>query len=255
MPSSRLTHVGVPILEARLVQVTATLRHGVSVPTRWPAPLDGILASAERRARLGALHGSIVDHHISDVPLTIWHRGVGGRWVWSATAAQISDVATEDVRWWHKRFDSAAAERMVDRLPANTDAGATKGWRMPRVVTVVGQVSWWALGDPERLEQLLSTVDQIGDGRAAGEGVVTRWNVTEHGDARSGRDRIIADDTGRPARPWPAKAAEPLGFGTCDTIRHNCRPPYWRAPQTTVDGQFARVMPEVIAPWATRCAA
>ena len=255
MPSSRLHHVGVSMSDAHLVEVTAGLRHGVAVPTRWPAMLDGILATAERRARLGSLHGNIVDHHIGDLPLVVWTKGTKSRWVWAATAAQITDVATEDVRWWHKRFDSAAAERMVDRLPANTDVGPTKAWRMPRVVTVVGSLTWWALGDPARIEQLLSTVRQIGDGRATGEGVVTRWTVADHGDAYSGQPQVIADSAGHPARPWPARAADILGYQGCDTVQHNCRPPYWRAPQHVVDGRFARVMPEVIAPWATRCAA
>lgn len=258
MPSQRLPHIGVRWPEARLVRVSAELRHGVAVPTRWPAMLDGILATAARRQRLGAHYGSIVDHHLEDLPLARWEQHCGSRWCWAATAAELPDEAAEDVRWWHKRsLDSLRAEIMVDKLPANTDVGAIKAWRMPRVITIVGRLHWWACGDPAGIESLLRTVHQIGDGRSSGEGVVTGWTVEDHGTAdRESRQRIVATTDGHPARPWPARAAEGLGFTGADVVEHTVRPPYWRAPQTTLaDGGFARVLPEVIAPWATKCAA
>lgn len=258
MPSDRLRHIGALWDTARLIRVTATLRHGAALPTRWPAMLDGVLATAARRERLGHLYGGIVDHHLEDLPLVRWSDHCGSRWVWAATCAELPADVIEDVRWWHKRsFDSLRAEIMVDKLPANTDIGPTKAWRMPRVVTVTGEVAWWAIGDPTRLEDLVASVHQIGDGRSSGEGLVTSWTVTDHGPVdAAAKARIIAAADGTPARPWPARAAAGLGFDGVDVVQHTVRPPYWRPPQTTLPGGgFARILPEVIAPWVTRCAA
>lgn len=252
--SARLRHLGVHVSQGHLLKITATLRHGAVLPVWWPAPLDGLLSTAARRRRLGHLYGDIVDHHIEDIPLVMMNnkRVFGSAWIWAATAAQ-HDSEIEDVRWIHKRFDSAAAELVVDRLPANTDVGVTKSWRLPRVATITPTLQWWAAGDADKVTDLLDDVVQIGKSRAAGEGVVVSWDVEDCGPSGNPLEclQLIATKHGHPARPFPKRSSHLLGFGSePDVVMHAARPPYWRGRQT-VDGNglFSRAHPEVIAPW------
>jgi hypothetical protein len=250
--------VGIAAADARTVEVTATLQQGAALPLWWPAPLDGILAAAARRARLGRGYGISVDHHREDLPLcAISTRGYLGRTrrgdVWAATCATPDSDAVEDVHWWHGRsLDARGAARVSDDpLPANTEVGRWKPLRIPLVVTATRTLRWRALGDPDRIRALLAAVPAIGKKRSQGEGMVLDWQVDDAGppDAR----QVCWLDDGRIARPFPARYDRWLGVDTPDVVPHAARPPYWRAPQRERDGGgFERRWPLVIAPWTVR---
>lgn len=243
--------MSVPKSEARTLAVTAHLQSGVVLDTSpWPMPLDGVLVSAVRRDILGRSYGSIIDHHTIDLPLCRFRTGCGAQWVWAATAATPAGTPGLDVRYYHKRFAAQAAERVVDRLPANTDVGITKGWRIPLPVTVTPSLHWTVLGDPDRIRAILDNVVQLGKKRSQGEGLVVRWVIDDQGPADW--DAVIEAD-GHPARPFPARAAPDLGFSAETTTHDAIRPPYWRRPLNTETGH--REPRLVIAPWAVRSAA
>lgn len=234
--------------DARLLHVTARLQSGVVLDgTPWPMPLDGIMAAAERRSILAGSYGIVVDHHCVNLPLVRVRDGCGAQWVWAASAAATDPDPAVDVRFFHKRFDTQAAETVVDRLPANTDTGLTKGWRIPLPVTVTASLHWTAAGDPAAVAAILDRVAQLGKKRAHGEGVVIGWDVTDAGPADL--DAVLCRD-GHPSRPIPARAAQALGW-THDTSTHDAiRPPYWRRPLNPDTGH--REARHVIAPWAVR---
>lgn len=261
--------------DARTCVVTCRLRHGVALPVEFPAPLDGILAGAARRRRLGADHylpaetpdrtHLETDPHGSHIPTVAAYRarfrtvalplvrtphstGCGKRWVWAATCATWPDTAVEDVRWHHKRpFKLAAAEHASQFIPANPDVGLTKAWRLPTVVTVTGQLTWTVLGDPNGIRDLLTDVTQIGKGKARGEGLVTEWTVDDDGPADWTRVQWLPDT--RIARPYPTRLAAWLNLNNPDlTLVDAYRPPYWRPPLHNGHRQLQ----EVIAPWTTR---
>lgn len=243
----RLT-TGGPHSEHRLVRVTARLQSGVVLPSVFPAPLDGVLASAARRETLGGAYGSVVDHHTVRLPLRRIRDGLGARWVWAATCARPDPGAVEETRWWNKRFDTMEAERIVAKLPANTDVGRTKAEHVPLTVTVTARLTWHAIGDPAEIERLLGLVPSVGKKRAQGEGHVLSWQVDDLGEPDLAS--IVWAEDGHPGRPLPARAAPLLGLDAPDTIGHQYRPPYWRPPLTP-DGR-TRESPQVIAPWVTR---
>lgn len=252
--------------ECRLLRVEARLRHGLPAGHLWfPHPLDGILASAARRRRLGGSYGIAVDHHAEPLPLAGTARtgrahGLHGwddqRWVWAASCAQWgSDLGERDTRWKHKRPWSQLQAESVgitgDRVPANPDAGAFKAQRIPKSIIPVLDVWWWAIGDRSEVEDLLGSVAAIGDDHNIGEGVVARWTVTDDGDPDW--ERVWWGDDGRVARPVPARHAEHLGVPGCETVLvESYRPPYWRAMPTSAPGAFRRDAVEVIAPWTMR---
>lgn len=261
--------------DARTVTVTARLRHGVVLPRVFPAPLDGIIAARVRRTRLGDDYWAEIeappraqldaDPHGSRDPAVKQYRDRqrghrlpvaqlnarrGNRWVWAATCAIVDPDPASDLRHIHKRFDGREAEQVVDRLPANTDVGATKANRLPYLVTVTDRVVWRALGDPDGIGAVLAEVDQIGKRKASGEGVVTGWEIVDDGPAD--RDAVCWLPDGRIARPFPVRHADLLGLVDPDTTLVDAyRPPYWRAAATT-DGSFRREPREVIAPWTTK---
>jgi len=225
------------------MHVTARFPHGVVTTDQFPIPLDGVLAAAARRDRLAGSYGRLVDHHVQPLPLALLP--LKGPWVWAATCAAFPGIAGTDIRWWHQRFDTVPAERVVDALPASTDTGRFKPWRSPTVVTLADRAEWWACGDPDGIRDILTGVSQVGRRRGQGEGVVTGWEVVDHGPPD--RDRIVWTTAGFPARPLPQAAARTLNLCAVDTIGWTYRPPYWRP---TFDGHTAsRPLRPVIAPW------
>jgi CRISPR type IV-associated protein Csf3 len=263
--SSLIRHIrygSLPFHACRLVEVTARLRSGaVLPPAGWfPAPLDGILAHAARRRRLGGNYGLVVDHHTEDLPLTSTARPAGEgqprwkkqRWVWAATCAWWEPTAEEDVRWVHKRAWSIAqsSELGIDApgTPANPDVGRYKPQRIPQVATIAPTITWWCLGDPDRIRDLLGDVDAIGKKTNAGEGQVAGWDVADIGPPDWWRICWYPD--GRIARPFPARHAPILGLEHPEIVTVDAyRPPYWRPPITDT-GRRAQV--QVIAPTTTR---
>ena len=243
--------VGMHPDRCRLLRVTATTPHGAVLPSVFPAPLDGILASSARSRLLGSSRP--VDHHVVDLPLasTRFIRGQpwGNQWVWAASCAMWRGSET-DLRYVHQRWDDAAGERVViDRLPASTDVGRYKPWRIP----VVAELTWWAIGDRDGVADLLDWRVGVGKRRGSGEGVVTAWVVEDAGPADL--DRILWTDSQSPARPIPARTQVLASLGlpaAVETVPHQIRPPYWRAAQTTEPGAFGRAPREVLAPWISR---
>jgi hypothetical protein len=236
---------------SRLLRVTAHLSHGAVLPTVFPAPLDGILAAADRRRRLSV---GTVDHHVVCLPLvstaSIYGGPFGKQWVWAATCARWDGEDT-DLRWVHQRWDPSDAERVVQRLPVHPEVGATKPWRIPVTATVTDRLTWTALGDPDGVRDLLDWRVGVGKRRGVGEGEVTRWEVSDAGPPDW--EAIWWTSEGNPARPLPVRAADYLGIPDPPTVPHQIRPPYWRAAQTTVPGGgFARAPREVIAAWIQR---
>lgn len=254
-------HGSLPFHACRLIEVTARLRAGAALPpaTWFPAPLDGILAAAERRRRLGARYGAAVDHHTSDLPLTSTARGCGDpaqprwtrkRWMWAATCAWWDPAAAvEDVRWSHKRawsdLDAAAAGTST---PANPDVGRYKPSRIPVVVTVASTLRWLCIGDRAGIDSLLDGVDSIGKKRNSGEGQVIEWSTSDIGPPDW--HAILWHPDGRISRPVPARHAATLGIPDAHTVTIDAyRPPYWR-PAITPSGY--RQLVEVIAPTTAR---
>lgn len=251
----------VHLRDARVLRVVAHLQSGAALPRVFPAALDGVLASAARRRRLGGGYGGLVDHHVEGLPLASTRPGklFGRQWVWLASCARpVGGSTVDDVRWWHKRFDETEAEQIVDRLPASTSTGPFKSWRVPILVTVASALEWWAVGDRDGIVDLLGDVCQIGHKRSMGEGLVVGWDVEDCGPVDPAEQvggnvtRVWWADDGTIARPVPSRGAAVLGLGAVDVVPHTIRPPYWRAPQTEAGGGFARAARDVIAPWTRR---
>jgi hypothetical protein len=240
------------------VRVIARLQSGVLMHHDWPLPLDAVLAAAMRRQRLDVRYGAAVDHHAENIPIVVCKKSgwkhlridTGAQWWHLASCAAPVGAAAEDVRWWHKRFNGMEAIDLGVRVPTSAldgKIGRYRAWRTPEVVTVCAALEWVAIGDPAAISDVLSGVRQLGRNRSMGEGLVLDWDVIDIGDPDP--LQVIWRD-GMIGRPIPARCAPSLGVPDCDITRAPIRPPYFRAPQRDPgSGGFARILPEVIAPW------
>lgn len=95
----------------------------------------------------------------------------------------IFTVEAHEKSFTNKRFPMGEAQSMgaptFKRVLVG--GGLSKGFRIPReLVHVEGdQVVWFAVGEPERVEEILSTVASIGPRRGVGLGYVDAWTVEE----------------------------------------------------------------------------
>mgnify|MGYP001094015273 CR=1 FL=1 len=170
------------------VRVTASLAGGIAHAGTWGIALDGLLASQlrEQDKAAAADTGTVVAglHDLDDppdLPLPLARCGTGQRWHWAATCAWPVDGhgLMPDVRWWSGRVDHADLEVLADGMPAivSERQGRYRARWMPLLTTVCSAVSWYAVGDPERIRRLLVGLPAIGKKRAAGHGQVTGWEV------------------------------------------------------------------------------
>lgn len=237
--------------------VTARLRQGAVLHPDWPLPLDGLLACAVRRRRLGDAYDSD-DDHIEDLPLArMDSRGprhaIGTAWFWLASCAIVPPGAQEEVHYWHRRFPHAVAEQVTgSRLPPQVyeGHGRYRLMRVPLAVTVTPVLTWRAAGDPDAVRDLLADIWCVGKKRSQGEGEVAAWEVADDGGPDPGA--VLRRPDGTIARPVPARYAAAAGITEPETVPGAYRPPYWRPPPDgRVQGTFSRQWQPVLAPWTT----
>src|SRR5690554_2988687 len=94
---------------------------------------------------------------------------------------------------------------MIRRPPRSTlfpyttlfrSAGPMKARDTPLPATLVSEITWYALADPEPLAELLDRVWSLGRLGTHGHGRVLRWEVHPHGDRDAWRNRVLPDPDG-----------------------------------------------------------
>jgi hypothetical protein len=146
-----------------------------------------------------------------DIPVPIADEVVEGWRVAMCSDAALAPVACEVVR---RRRKKPHPEAMA-LAKVQTTGGPWKALDIPVAAWASPVVSWWLIGDAERLRSLLGELHALGRGRAGGLGHVEAWQV-DHDDSAWERWR---------ARPMPvldgAPGARPV----------NVRAPFWH-PRT-----------------------
>lgn len=198
------------------MRITAYPRCGIQSDIYLP--LDGILhASMMRRAfgpeeitiagdmaQFGGAHGSI--------PLQ--RKAEGGTWFYACSFADWG-AWVDDRGFWVKRFDQQYAD-FIDfngrRGNITVAEGPYKGYQMPVFTRHALTVRWYAVGDIERVRDLLSDVTHVGKKAAQGYGRINQWEVEPFP-----HDWSVRRD-GKPTRAIPAQGG----------VLYGVRPPYWR---------------------------
>ena len=170
------------------LQVRADLAAGIAQSAPWGIALDGLLASelwAEEKADHRDHGRSYVpaleteDPPDLDVPLARC-QPTNGPWHWAATCGlPEQNPGRVDVRSWTGRVDTRALEQVATALPKTVSdrQGRYRARRMPLLVTPCRSLLWNAVGDADRIREILQNVVSIGKKRSSGEGHVLRWDV------------------------------------------------------------------------------
>jgi len=203
------------------LRITAVLETGQVATTDGRLPLDSIIAAAwMRRHRpdlyynnpAGRCGGAILFHPT----LPLERRETDGEWYWACSFAQY-ELHGEHIAYWHKRFNVDEATRRVDfdgrrgRVP--TSSGYYKEYRMPIVYLVTPELTWYAVGNGDKLRSLLDTIIGVGKKTGMGYGMVAEWRVEPWPE-----DLSCHDSAGKPMRAIPQTDGPHIA---------GIRPPYW----------------------------
>ena len=168
------------------LRVTAQLPHGVCSGTPWGISLDGLLASVlwHRRKATAATRGEALTYDPLAVPedleLPLARCELGQPWHWMCTFAHTHPATVQpEPRMRSSRTDHADLQRLAPSVPSTVSdtRGHYRKRLIPAVATVTPTATWRAVGDPDRIAELLAEVTEIGKYRTSGEGRVTSWTV------------------------------------------------------------------------------
>lgn len=222
-----------PLDPAAVTDTTAAARwEPVKVTARLADPvinLDGHAMHLDGPASWGAYQAYLAEYGHGTLPPMTSRRAVD--WplplaTWTVEAPAVVDGAAVNAAgqvwgWACSRalYDAAGYTTVaVRRRPAADEAAryASEGkWHLssgplkardtPASATLAGELSWWALADPEPLRLLLARVHTLGRHGRQGNGRVLSWTVAPDAAAAQGwRDRV-----------WP----DPSGAGPLGTVR------------------------------------
>lgn len=196
------------------IRITARLR--TPVLSDATLPLDGILLSQAMREAYGpqdrTVSGALDTNTLVDLPLE--RRGNGTTWWYACSFAHWRGTVAEGTDHWNKRFDNQHSD-LVDfrrkRGKVIVEQGRYKSYHMPVFYRHALCVSWYAVGDAERIAELLKTMLFIGKKTSQGWGRAA-WDIEPwHADWSEW------NTDGRQMRPLPADEGVLMGI----------RPPYW----------------------------
>ena len=201
------------------LKVTAKLRGAVSMPND-PIALDALLGAAvcQRDDIAPALTAAAC------VPLKLpVQRSPCGRFNLASVAHY--EVESHENHWINRRFpiDVAQAVGEPELRRVRIGAGPSKSYRLPLDTTHLRNdlVTWWCMGEPIEIADLLSLISYLGKKRSVGIGHVAQWNV-ERVEPWPGFP-VLRD--GVPLRSLPADY--PGVLPDAEQAYKTIEPPYW----------------------------
>ncbi|QNJ90010.1 hypothetical protein HZU40_00710 (plasmid) [Mycolicibacterium fluoranthenivorans] len=236
------------------LQITATTPHGVVLSRPWGVALDGLLASVlwHRRKWAARAAGEDFTYQHSQTPETLdlplarcGDPEHDADWHWMATFADLhphpQDATEPDIRWRSSRTDRTRLQHLSPVIGSQAVSDST-GRYQRRIVPVMAHpattLTWRAVGDPDRIRDLLTDLPSIGKHRGVGEGLVTHWAISETPDVPewvAGHEHEPGV-LGRTAPPRCVDESRDAGLLGAATVR----PPYLHPASRTAAYQPAR---------------
>jgi CRISPR type IV-associated protein Csf3 len=155
---------------------------------RW-MPLDGILARAwmidryrEDFYALPTISSVSPDIDLIDMDLPLKRIGSGELWYWAASWADMDAATLQQERSaWVRGYPTSDAVHRVapgaGRRSATviTVAGSDKLYNIPIYLRIMDTLTWYAVGDIDRIRQLLAWIPHIGKKCGAGWGQLMQY--------------------------------------------------------------------------------
>jgi CRISPR type IV-associated protein Csf3 len=211
------------------VKVTAYLLSGFAAFDDWSPDLAGLLEWLILDARGLASSNPTPEDVEESKPIVeqfmpLANANIGGEWYW-ATSSPCYTYAAEYTSKFRKRWAPGidSPEPAWGKRNAKWDGGAgpEKSYDLPSYIRVASSVTWYCVGDPQGIKDVLGSCSGIGKKRAHGHGQVTKWEVTE-----VEYDWHLCGPNKQLMRPIPASAL-PQGIESFSIRSWGWRPPAW----------------------------
>lgn len=179
--------------------------------------LDGLLEYAVfRRAEALLGRNALPELSGASEPLT-WRLPLaavdaGDVWVWCASAAQWPEQVARSTHHIRRRPPVEYLQRHTDVGRVTINLAGTKAKNAPTPQTFARELTWYAVGDPDLVRDLLVDISNVGQLRNHGRGEVIRWHVEPHDDTDAWR-----------RRPMPGEGGDSIAY----------RAPYWHRRRRT----------------------
>jgi len=202
----------------RPIRVTFFMRTPVALTYPWIF-FDGVLAHLLWRQldpeEFRVLPSKVVDQRIEAILERLPLERTGQ--VFHASAS-VFDTESRYVSYIYKRFCERYLNfEKVKRRKLERGKGFFRVFRIGLVVVPARTVTFYAKGEPSRIEELLQGLPALGKKHAAGFGFISRFEVEEVGEDWS----LVKD--GIAMRPLPVSMLSSYS----DAVMMAYRPPYW----------------------------
>ena len=208
-------------LQARTLRGVCTEPYGLD--------LAGILASRIWRAKGHPAHiDSMVDKPTDiNLPLEICDEGKDWHWMTTCAMVEVDEFRPQEPRTFYRVVNDSWAARAADRpLPYyHPRSSAYRDVMMPSPVTLTPTLTWYGVGDIDKIIDMVQGIRSVGKRRAKGEGRVLVWTIDQIDSADPWGIGHFGEEN-RIIRPVPVECAERAGL-QYQVAWHAIRPPSW----------------------------
>ena len=210
------------------IKVTAHLKDGRLISTDGIIMLDAVLYHAWfYKYAPGVLRGEDEDSYDGYIGLPL-RQLPGNRYVASRGIYEELDRHVEHYNKYPDFFRAGKMQHLdMDKGQISSGVGLYRNYRNPVVVRTVkgSKITFWAMGNPEAVSDLLSRIPAVGKKPSMGWGIVDGWTVEEAADDYS----LWHPEYGL-MRPEPVeKADKRAAQGRYPIMMYGVHPPYWKA--------------------------
>lgn len=155
------------------LEITAHVPGPIALPN-GPIALDALLAS-QVALRVGLPPPATADDcERLTIPVELEQRGR-----FHLCSFSVGELADYELRYVNRRAPVEQFQEFGVRGRVQITAGQDKSYRVPLEVGHLRgeRLTWWALGDPIEVINLLTSVSHLGKKRSVGLGRVLRWTV------------------------------------------------------------------------------
>ncbi|NJL03190.1 MAG: hypothetical protein HC910_22430 [Spirulinaceae cyanobacterium SM2_1_0] len=169
------------------LKVTAHLRSGFATCDDWSPDLAGLLAWLILDSKgLASPHPTIEDARrnapviAAEIPLAAGELAGEPYWQTSAPCYEYTAEHTDKFRKrWSPGIDSPPPAWGKRKPKWSASEGQEKNYDLPNYIRVTPCITWYAVGDVNRLTEIIQGCTGLGKKRSHGHGQVSAWEVDE----------------------------------------------------------------------------